>query len=447
MKTITLESGIVIVNPRPARLMATNSQKELLSTSITLSVLTAVHEYAESLLKPLGATFNKSSKIQCFVEPTFDHKKLKDCNLRPDGLIEVSYGKKTWTALIEAKTGANAIEAPQVESYLDLARTIGAQSVVTISNQFVCDPSHPVVKLNGQKTRSVSPFHWSWSFLQAEAKIQIGQSAVDDEDQAYILKEYVRFLDDDRSGVEKFKHMSTVWSESVKQLNRGEEISKTDDIPAKMVNNWNELIRSCSLQLSEALQQNVSIHLTRSERDKPTERMKNDVTLLLQHSELRSTMKVPDAASFIDVQAHLVARSLQVSMDLKAPTDKTRATACVNWLTRQLKNCDQPESLRVRARWPGRTKDSNSTLAEALANPECLTESAPKGDLPKSFTVLLHKDMKQSFTQRQKLPAEVENTILEFYKCAGQNLRAWVPPAPKVKSPPALQTDDEPSAD
>lgn len=441
MKTTTLESGITIVDPRQARLMATNSQKELLSTSITLSVLTAVQEYAESLLRPLGATFNKSSRIKCFVEPTFEHKKLKDCRMRPDGLIEVSYGKKTWVALVEAKTGGNNIDAGQIENYLDLARTIGAQCVITISNQFVCDPSHPVVKLNKQKMRSVDSFHWSWSFLQAEAKIQIGQSAVDDEDQVYILKEYVRFLDDDRSGVEKFKQMSSEWSDSVKRLNRGEEIPK-DSVADSMVNDWNELARSCSLQLSEALRQNVTIHLTKSERDKPLDRMKADVDLLLANSELCTTLKVPDAAGLIDVKAHLIARTLQVSMSLKAPTDKSRPTACVNWLTRQLKQCENPEEIRIRAKWPGRTKDTNATLAEALAEPECLTEMAPRGDLPKSFTVLLHKDMKQAFAQRQKLPVEVEKAILEFYEYAAQNLRAWVAPAPKVNSAPIV-IDDE----
>jgi len=45
-----------------------------------------------------------------------------DKNVRPDGVLQVKGRSRTWTALIEVKTGANELKAAQVESYLDVAR-------------------------------------------------------------------------------------------------------------------------------------------------------------------------------------------------------------------------------------------------------------------------------------------------------------------------------------
>ena len=57
--------------------------------------------------------------------------------VRPDGLVRVTRGRRTWVALIEVKTGTSELELDQVESYLDAARERGFDAVVTISNQIV----------------------------------------------------------------------------------------------------------------------------------------------------------------------------------------------------------------------------------------------------------------------------------------------------------------------
>jgi hypothetical protein len=59
---------------------------------------------------------------------------LGEKRLYPNGLIRVSRGSKTWTALVEVKTGPNQLATEQLENYLEIAREQGFDAVVTISN-------------------------------------------------------------------------------------------------------------------------------------------------------------------------------------------------------------------------------------------------------------------------------------------------------------------------
>ncbi|MCB2082024.1 MAG: hypothetical protein KDD76_05250, partial [Rickettsiales bacterium] len=62
----------------------------------------SVEEYAKGLLAQFGVRLGKTSKIECFTEIVF---KGADKNIRPDGLITVTTGSNTWSAIVEAKIG------------------------------------------------------------------------------------------------------------------------------------------------------------------------------------------------------------------------------------------------------------------------------------------------------------------------------------------------------
>lgn len=71
---------------------------------------------------------------------------LKDgAKFRPDGLIRVTRGQRSWTALVEVKTGRNDLSPEQVANYLDIAREQNFDAVITISHQVATTPGvHPV---------------------------------------------------------------------------------------------------------------------------------------------------------------------------------------------------------------------------------------------------------------------------------------------------------------
>ena len=97
-----------------------DTSREQRTLSIFLAVLTQVPAFARASLGSLGVRIGKRARISSFTEVTFKNDANNDD--RPDGLIVVQTGRSTWTAIVEAKIGKAALDAPQVERYLRLAR-------------------------------------------------------------------------------------------------------------------------------------------------------------------------------------------------------------------------------------------------------------------------------------------------------------------------------------
>ena len=70
-------------------------------------------------------------------------------------LIEVSYGRSTWTALVEVKTRDNTLGAGQVNAYWDIARDQRFDTVITIANEIAPAPGvHPTAGLHVRSNRA-----------------------------------------------------------------------------------------------------------------------------------------------------------------------------------------------------------------------------------------------------------------------------------------------------
>ena len=135
--------------------------------------------------------------MQTFIEVPF---KLGNQQLFPDGLIRVSRGQRQWTALVEVKTGSNALRSEQLEAYLDIAREQGFDALITISNEIAPIPGqHPTI-VDRRKLRKVALYHLPWTEILTQAVIQKEYRGVADPDQAWILGELIRYLEHPRSG-------------------------------------------------------------------------------------------------------------------------------------------------------------------------------------------------------------------------------------------------------
>lgn len=424
-----------LVSGEFARLIPVAMKPENRNTSVTCAVLIAVEEFAETLFGALGAPTGKRAKVTAWLEPVFKSTK-GDRRERPDALIIVDNGRREWRALVEAKAKGTDLDPSQIERYLDIAKVHGIDAVVTISNQFVATPTQSPCQVSRQKLRRVSLFHWSWSYLKTEAKIQLSKSAVSDPDQAYILDEYVRFLEHDSAGVSEFEQMRKEWVDACKLYFAKSRVDKSSPVGAAVVSDWDELMRCTALHMSRDLETNVTTILSAKERKDPNSRLEALQNAFVASGELRSRLSVPDAASPISIEADLTRRSVTVSMAVDAPRDKKRASATVTWLLRQLSKNEVGDVMLV-AKWPGRTPDTFAELSKVREDVDALIANR-KGQLPHAFGIRMISDLGGKFTQRRKFVPELVSCVTRFYEAVGQHVVQWQAPPPKPKKLPQL---------
>jgi len=412
----------------PASLIPTTGikggqEQEMRATSATLAVLKAVPEFASALLKSFGAP---AGNIETFVEVPFEASDGRI--IRPDGLIRISRGKRSWVCLVEVKTGKNLLDQEQLENYLDIARVNKFDALVTISNQF--SPAvgvHPV-KVNGNKLRSVKMFHLSWIALITQAVIQHEHRGVSDPDQAWILEELIKYLEHPNSGAMQFDDMGKHWV-AIRNSVKDRSLRKSDTGLEEVVGRWIELNRYLALQLAKNLGSEVHQVLTTKERGNPTIRTDSLMSQVESNGCLTGMLRVPDAVSDIKLVANLSNRSIESAVTLNAPSEGTPRSR-ITWLLRQLGNA--PDSTRIDVSFERRSNTVSNTLGLLREDPTIGLLDDRKVN-PRRFTVALPEDMGIKTGNGQgSFVNSVQVNLETFYREVVQDMSLWQHPAPKL---------------
>lgn len=420
-----------------------DTSKEGRTLSIFLACLENVEEFGRAMLSELGQRIGTRSRIETYTE-TVLQKQDGDKSLRPDGLIIVRTSSSRWTALVEAKVGNSDLTTEQVESYLDLAKLNGVDAVITLSNQFAPLPSHHPVDLSASSRRKAALFHWSWTYVLTAASLLLTNDEVADRDQRILLNEVVRFLTHPSAGVNSFDQMPAAWSEVVSTVQAGGVIAANSAEARQIVGAWHQEMRDLSLILSRQLGRDITIRVARAHAADPAARLKTDLGKLVADRCLSATFVVPDAAAPIELCSDLQKRTLSISMKLRAPDDRKSTKARVNWLLRQIPNATA-EDLHLRLFWPGRAAATQHPIAIVRDSPDVASNARP-GMVASSFEVLLVKNLAGRFGQRRNFVSDLEAAVPEFYEQVGQHLRAWQPPAPKLRDERAQPADVDAAA-
>lgn len=394
--------------------------QERRAASALLAVISAVNEFGKALLRPLGAP---TGKIEAFIEIPF---KVDGRSVRPDGIITVTKGDKIWGAIIETKTAANPIELEQIETYLDLARELDFNAVLSISNQFVTSSAEYPLQLNRRKLKKVSVHHWSWVDVLTEAVVQKQYRGISDPDQAYILNELIRYLSDPRSGAVAFESMGPSWTR-VRDGARDHTLRKNDPEVAEIAFRWDELVRYLCLDLTKELGRDVQ-HVLKPDEKTVASRQRTLRDSLSETGELSAEIKIPNASGSLHVVANLASRQISVSTRIDAPKEG-RSKGRVSWIMRQLANA--PDSLKVEAR----LAKSTATLASNLgALREDVSALYPEADREiRQFILTLTRDMGvKRDAGRGSFINSVLETTKDFYVGVLQGLIAWKAKAPKL---------------
>lgn len=422
-----IESGEV------ARLIPSvaDTSREVRVTSSLLATWMVVPAFADSILRLCNGLTGTRKKITCYTEVVFRGETGKR-KFRPDGLVVVTSGSRSWSALVESKVGNAALSAEQIECYLDLAKANGIDAVITLSNQFALVPSHHPVPIAKTKLRNVSLFHFSWHAVLSQAVLIAQNNQVEDPEQAYILEELLRYLKHEASGVVKFTQMGPCWRQVCADIQQGVEFKKSNEHVIEAVQNWHQLIRSLAIQFSIDLSKPVRIAMTKSQILDPTKKLSEGISSLIGTNCLSARFEVPDAASGIDLVADFRRRTLNLSMKLQAPKDRTRPTASANWLLRQLPHLTESDIL-LRTSWPNRIPNTTVPLREVFLDPKVILSTSSK-DIPTSFEILKVIDRAGRFRGSKTFVEDVEAALPAFYEEVGQHLRAWSPRPPKFRT-------------
>jgi hypothetical protein len=186
--------------------------------------------------------------------------------LYPDGLIRVTRGSKSWTALVEVKTGTNQLQAEQLETYLDIAKREGFDAVVTISNEIVSAAGEHPAFVDKRKLRKVELHHLSWTQILSDAVMEKTYRGVADPDQAWILGELIRYLEHPKSGALEFDDMGQHWVDT-RSAARAGTLRSSDAGSSAITARFDQLLRfiACDWDVSSELTSNSSCRALRLE--------------------------------------------------------------------------------------------------------------------------------------------------------------------------------------
>jgi hypothetical protein len=429
-------------NWRRARLIPTTGiggqdEQEQRATSSLLAVMAAVPQFGRAILNHVDAP---GGRIQTFTEIRFVDGDTKLSI--PDGAVVVERGKSRWVCLIEVKTAGAELRTEQVERYLELARANGFDAVLTISNQITASPSESPIPIDPKKLRKVALRHLSWWRVMTEARVEHKHRGVSDPDQAWILGELIAYLDHERAGAGGFEDMGDRWV-AVRDGARESTLKSSDPGVKAIATRWEQFVEYLALGLTQDLGRQVEPLWPR--RLDATGRRDLHVRSMVEHGKLVASIRVPDAAGPIDLEADLKGRRFRTSIVVGAPKDG-RPTTRINWLLRQL--ASSKDDLLVHVRYPNEKESTSALLKEARTKPDRLLYALDAKREPMSFRVSASKDLGM---KRGKLAGsfvlESKQQTSEFYRAVVQSLRAWAPAAPKLPASTGTQTPaatDEP---
>ena len=411
-----------------ARLIPTSGingaeEQERRATSALLAVLGAVKEFGRSFAKPFGAP---AGNMECYIEVPF---MLGERRLYPDGLIRVSRGGKSWTGLVEVKTGPNELGTEQLEAYLDIARENGFDAVITISNEIPAVAGQHPTKVDKRKLRKVALHHVSWSQVLADAVLQKEFRGVADPDQAWILGELIRYLEHRKSGALEFDDMGEAWV-GVRDAVAAGTLRPSDKGVGEVIARFDALLRFASLQLGRQLGTEVVPVLTRKELAEPASRVQAMTATLCQTGVLSGSIRIPDTVGNLVITADLRASKVTCHVDVEAPREG-RPTTRVNWLVRQLKAT--PDSARVESFVAhGRGSAMAELLGTVRENPASLVDES--GKEIRTFRVATTATMG---TKRGRGRGAFIDSVLGavdgFYADVLGSLRVWSAAPPKLR--------------
>ncbi|MEU0559668.1 TerD family protein [Dactylosporangium sp. NPDC006015] len=396
-------------------------EQEKRATSALLATMYAVRPFARGIVARLGAP---AGTVETFAEVQFE---LADRKVIPDGVIRVARGSRLWTCLLEVKTGTSQLRRDQVEKYLDVARIRGYDVVVTLSNEIAPGAGEHPVDVDKRKIRKVGMLHLSWAEVLQEARMVLTHRGVETPVQAWILAEFIKYLEHPRSGASGFDDMGAAWATVRDAAVAGTLRAADRKVPA-VADAWLRLVRFLCLHLTAELGVTVTSPLPRRLAVDPAARQAAVVSKLAVDGVLDATLKIPGAAGLVTLAADVGRGQVKVSVQVAAPKEGSSQRR-VSWLLRQLDKA--PNDVVVEVGFTGRTETTCERLGDARARPAVLIV-----DRALDITTFKLSRSTPMGARRSGVRGAFVHSVITaldaFYGTVVQGLKPWPSPAPQL---------------
>ena len=425
------------ISLRSARLIPLiNPGKEEALTSIFLSSLTLIDEFRQDILSAINMP--KGGKLYVYTEVVFPEQ--KEC--RVDGFILlVSGGKIKSAAILEMKNGRACLEKDQIDRYIKIAKTFGIPKMVTVSNEFVSEPTQSPLGTK-RLPKTVDLYHLSWQFIRTLARIRLfkNDTNIEDVDQVRIMEEVVAYLENEKSGVgvRGFSQMKPGWKEISEKIASQATLRKSDPALLETVESWLQEERDLALKLSCELGTLVKSG-ARKFRGDIQARIDNDLNSFLKTPVLSSTLSVRSAVSDISICANFKTRTIEMSVNIVPPQDKT-VKGQFGWIRTQAENRYLKKKMLEGAVDRSILDDlyvelyiKHARKPHRFPYKELEDEVFRcKGLEIKTVSFIYLETLGRKFAAPKKFVEIIEMMLPRFYGEIVQHLKNWTKPAPRI---------------
>ena len=412
-----------LIQLRPARLIPTiKTGDEMALTSIFLSSLRLVKEFRDSIFKEIK--LSRNGRTYLYTEVCFS----KIDKSRIDGLILVT--KKdiiTEAVLIEVKTGKDEIQEPQIKKYIETAKKLKINTLLTISNQFVSSPEQSPIKIS---TGKFNLFHLSWSRIITLGHLLLfdNDNDIQDDDQVEILKEAFHYMESPKAGISGFIQMKG-WKELSQNIRANVPIVKSEEYVINAVNSWHQEESDLALILSR----NLGVLAKTSVRTEKS--LKSDVNKVAKDFVLTGKVTIKNAVSDIKIIVDFEKRTVSLKNSI-IPPKNIGSIARITWLRKQIEKCSELENeiynkIGDKIWVEADVKFARTNLKVNFKYIEELYEQS-KGKELIGFSVSVMDGFGASFDSEKKFISLFEELVLNYYEGIVQNLKNWNAPAPKL---------------
>ncbi|MFA6775186.1 MAG: hypothetical protein WCR76_02860 [Sphaerochaetaceae bacterium] len=419
---------------------------EMAVTSIFLSTLSLVKEF-RGLVSDI-AKLSKAGRLYCFTEVSFPvffaNDPLKKNN-RFDGLaVVVTSGRIKDAMIFEMKIGNDMLDSKQIETYVDMAHSLGIHKIMSISNQFVpSENTYPIPLDIPRKDKDVVLSHSSWKRIMALAMVLVKDNNLNiaDSDQASIMEEVVRYMAD-CGCIKSFDRMSKEWKAVAEDLGclSCALDAKLKDCYEVVVRDWLQEERDIAIDLTLQLSDHefTPVYAISSKFTCLDNLVKQSLQTLKDERKLSSEFKIKNAVSNLKVTADFVSKKIIQSMNIPVPTDKT-VRGKLSFVRAFFKKASTANPVGFNSLKKDitiivvmkRKHDSlKFPLADFLDNDKTIVDTSAQIT---RVDVQMETDLStKDFESSTKFIIRLEQSVSQFYAVVMQYFEKWTPPTPKA---------------